>query len=182
MRNGYDNWKMAFVPAALIALWQVLCRAEGPAGAIALGCVYGILIADGAFLAAGCRGIGASAGSVASILLWNILGAAAISGATLFLAPGLLPAAGTAGEPGMTFLLAIVAGALETVAFEGGPSLTAAAIGALIAYFRLPAVTLSVVRAFGMDAGDGTLMVLLAIAGNLIGARIWNAARSLPRK
>ena len=144
MRNGYDNWKMAFVPAALIALWQVLCRAEGPAGAIALGCVYGILIADGAFLAAGCRGIGASAGSVASILLWNILGAAAVSG--------------------------------------GGPSLTAAAIGALIAYFRLPAVTLSVVRAFGMDAGDGTLMVLLAIAGNLIGARIWNAARSLPRK
>ena len=181
--NGYDNWKMAFFPGAMLCAWYVLTGAGdgGIIPAAACGAMFGCLAADGAFFAAGCRGLKASPGSVASILLWNLVGAAAAAVPMLLLAPGILPAVAY-GKPYEVFLKAVLCGALEALACRGGSPYGAMMLMAAAVYFKLPAIIITLPSVLRMQAGDGTLAMLLAIIGNIMGAALWASARELPKR
>lgn len=179
--GGYDNWKMAFFPAMLLCAWYLVTGAgDGIVPAIACGTVFGAML-SGSFFAASCRGMKASPGSVASILLWNLAGAAVVAVPVLFLAPGMLPAVAY-GKPYEIFLKAVLCGALEAMAFQGGWPYGAMAMMSGIAYFRLPDIVLALPSVLRMEAGDGTLAMLLIIVGNILGAAVWASARTLPKQ
>lgn len=180
--EGYDNWKMAFVPSAVLVAWFVLTyRDGGIIPSVTIGFIYSLMVTSGAFFATGCKALGASVGSVVSMLFWNIIGSTLVSVAVRILRPDLLPTMNVTPWFAM-FGYAVLCGMLEAAVHRCDSFWLAAAAGTVIIYFRLPAFILTIPSILRMDAGDGTLTIILVVIGNLIGSSIWSAAGTAPKK
>ena len=179
--NTYDNWKMAFFPAVLMTAWYLLQRGDGSlVPSVTVGAIYGMLAADGAFFAIGRKGIRASVGSVTSMLFWNLIGCILATMPAAIWKPDILPM--MEWSLPMVFGLSVLCGILETMAHRSGSPWAAMLIGTVIVSYKLPAIILAVPSVIRMEPGDGTLTMLLVIAGNLIGAGVWASVHKLPKK